>query len=1010
MFARYFLFLIIGNLSFSAIFGQESDTTLANLFYQKGEDFIDSRTYDSALYFYQKAEKIYKVAGLETKYINSKEQIGLCYFYKRDKAGALKQWNEVLEFRKKIFSPDDLTIGNLYNKLGAAANDMGKYAQAKRYFEEAMRIRLLHRAPDDPLIAPTYYNIGLVNLYQGEYRESLRFFQKAKPVYLKEYGPNGSRTAQLYNNIGLCYSRLGDYGRSLEYSERAVAIHINNHGTNYWNLAFPYMNLGRMHDNLKNKEKAQDYYQKTFEISTQYDHLKDLQSKSLYMLGKSFYNQKDYSTATSYYNKAIKLTEEFYGMEHPDFATYYNALGDIEVKKENIDRANSYYQKSLDLQLRAFGPHHPFVSDVYSHMAFMYWSVGEYDKSLEYYQKTLIANAVNFFSADVSENPPPETAISQLRMISAIRHKAKVFRSKAIEGTDIRQNLELALECYLRLTELIDFIRKGYVSEQSKLLLQENAIPVFENGIKICYQLFEETGEEKYQKMAFFFMEKSKATILAETLQAAQHSSFQGVPDEVTVFENLLNERIQETSRRLSNEKQKGKTADTILVADLADIEFKLKTSLDSLSTVINQNFPEYYSLKYDLKVATAEEVMSQLGDNEATISYFVGDTTWYMIALNRDEIRFLELAPEKVAELGDLSDFRAQFSQGTELNPALLKQAYLLYLYLIESPLENWDKINKLMVIADGGLGHIPFDLLITKDPAESIREGKKPYLIYDYTISYAPSMTVYLNATDDVLSNNSASYIGFAPKYDGMNNDSTNELFALRDNLAVLSGIYEEVESAKSLWGGKAFLKEQATEGQFKSMKESPAILHLAMHALVDDEEPLNSKLVFSQDSVGEEDGFLNAYEIYGLELKSQLAVLSACNSGSGYFRRGEGIMSLSRAFMYAGCPSIVMSLWPARDKPTKTIMEHFFLHLKEGMPQNEALRQAKLDYLSKADPLGAMPSNWAAFVFVGKTTPLNTGLPFTFWKWALAFLIAGGVVFWLNRRARKIYKNQF
>jgi CHAT domain-containing protein len=155
---------------------------------------------------------------------------------------------------------------------------------------------------------------------------------------------------------------------------------------------------------------------------------------------------------------------------------------------------------------------------------------------------------------------------------------------------------------------------------------------------------------------------------------------------------------------------------------------------------------------------------------------------------------------------------------------------------------------------------------------------------------------------------------------------------------------------------------------------------------------------------DSV--EDARLHAYEIYNLRLGSNLAVLSACNTGYGEINRGEGIMSLSRAFMYAGCPSIVMSLWRAKDQPTTQIITRFFEKLKDEIPKDEALRQAKLNYLQKADPLKAHPANWATFVLLGNAEPVQVITSTRkWWVAGLLFFIMVTLVFYFRKRKANV-----
>ncbi len=174
--------------------------------------------------------------------------------------------------------------------------------------------------------------------------------------------------------------------------------------------------------------------------------------------------------------------------------------------------------------------------------------------------------------------------------------------------------------------------------------------------------------------------------------------------------------------------------------------------------------------------------------------------------------------------------------------------------------------------------------------------------------------------------------------------------------------------------------------------------------MHALVSDSLPMQSRLLFAPPRDTLEDGLLHTYELYNLHLPAELAVLSACNTGFGPLQGGEGAMSLAHAFRYAGCRSVVMSLWPAEDESTARIVDRFYAGLAEGLPKDDALRQARLAYLDDADPLHAHPYYWAHLVAIGDMTPLRrSGIGWGWWLGAGGFLVVFLVGLALNRRRK-------
>ena len=181
------------------------------------------------------------------------------------------------------------------------------------------------------------------------------------------------------------------------------------------------------------------------------------------------------------------------------------------------------------------------------------------------------------------------------------------------------------------------------------------------------------------------------------------------------------------------------------------------------------------------------------------------------------------------------------------------------------------------------------------------------------------------------------------------------------------------QEVKAASKILSGKTFLYQDASETRFKRYAPETAVIHLATHAELNDENPMYSNFIFSKTPGSLDDGLLHTYELYNMKLNAELSVLSGCNTGGGKLVRGEGIISLARGFRYAGCPNIVMSLWQIDDKSTSNIMKKFYQYLDAGISKADALHRAKIDFLNNADAVKANPYYWASFIFIGQDAPL-------------------------------------
>ncbi len=308
-------------------------------------------------------------------------------------------------------------------------------------------------------------------------------------------------------------------------------------------------------------------------------------------------------------------------------------------------------------------------------------------------------------------------------------------------------------------------------------------------------------------------------------------------------------------------------------------------------------------------------------------------------------------------------------------------------------------------MIIPDGVLTSVPFEIL---------DEGSSGDVLNAYSVSYNYSSREEVHSTR----RQNRKWLGIAPEYDFSNGGMAmasrgldSAAVALKDVAWMkLPGAEAEVNAIGKITGGVRRIGKSATERFFQTMAGNFGILHLSMHAWTDDAEPLLSTLIFADDAADTVyDGKLYAHEIFQLDLPARLAVLSACNTGMGTFRRGEGISSLARAFMYAGTEATVMSLWKVPDQSTAQIMQAFYRHLRKGEPKDEALRNAKLDYRNMVDvPELRQPYYWAGFVLMGDTTPVYGGMSLATYILSGLFLLAILTTIWRRWQRRRVIRH--
>jgi CHAT domain-containing protein len=284
-----------------------------------------------------------------------------------------------------------------------------------------------------------------------------------------------------------------------------------------------------------------------------------------------------------------------------------------------------------------------------------------------------------------------------------------------------------------------------------------------------------------------------------------------------------------------------------------------------------------------------------------------------------------------------------------------------------------------------------LPFEAFTTSlGDTTNISYWNLPYLCRDYTINYAYSLNILSRNLSEKPNKKKNKILGMS--YSSFYEDDDADIAQLRfENELPFSG--QEIQQIGEIFKHAGFQTyAEATESQFKELASDYAIIHLAIHGQADSIDKFNSKLLFKTTQGAGEDGQLHAYELYNIDLSgNQLAVLSACETGLGKQVEGEGMFSIARGFAYAGCPSIVMSLWKVNDKATSILMKYFYENLAAGDTKDQALQKAKLSYIQNSDDFNAHPANWAAFIALGNNQPVDIQSSDTLIYFGLAIILA-------------------
>lgn len=293
-----------------------------------------------------------------------------------------------------------------------------------------------------------------------------------------------------------------------------------------------------------------------------------------------------------------------------------------------------------------------------------------------------------------------------------------------------------------------------------------------------------------------------------------------------------------------------------------------------------------------------------------------------------------------------------------------------------------------------------------------QNFQEMSDNSLLAKYDISYNFSLLLYKDKRN--VADYSSDYIAFAPGFDKKMKDTYK--LAIRDSLkldrtylTLLPQPFSEdlVKEYSRIFKGNNFINENASKDLFINRAKEHKIIHIGTHAESNNISPELSRLIFAKQTDGAEsydENSLYSFEIYNIDLSSNLAILTACETGKPTYQAGEGMISLAHAFNYAGSESILTSLWEIDEESSAKIVKLFYDNLSQGMTKDEALRKAKLSYIETAEGRTASPQYWAGLILIGDTSPITFNEGLAWWWYVLAGVVALSIVFLIVKRNRE------
>jgi len=802
------------------------------------------------------------------------------------------------------------------------------FSSAVNYYRNAISVKEKSGLPDSLLFKPLLY-AGIIFYNQNKYDTAAQFFKRAEKVQAA-YNNHLTEIERLYNILGVLYHEQGNYRQAQNYIKKALTL-LSPSNPYYNELFVNYnINLAQLHLRLEEYDKANEIYQQLLPRNI---HLNEINHNIGYInlsLGApakaiAYFRKVNYTN-----NKIVRL---------------YSSLGQAFFNLKKVDSAAHYYEKAI-AAFRSLGANADPVGLglVMKNLGDLKIQTGHIKEALTAYQKAMVQFYPSYRDSNVENNPKDFSGVfSYINLFNTLNAKAEAWLAIYNQEKELTAAKE-ALDVYQSAFALISYVERTYTSDEARLFLTKIKYAVHAKPIDVAFELYLQTKDKKYLEQLYLFDQQNKATVLALNRQQNQGE----VDDSLS---RSKESKIKGEITRLSI--RAAQISDSM---QLATINSQIRDNEIALGKVLEQSGS--HSSKMKLNIPTIDILQRNLLDKHtAIVSYHLSDDKLTTIVIQKENLYCNQksLPPNFYDQLDVfINNLKVP---GQFKNEGLVDS--LSAPLLADIPVND---LQQIIFFPDDILNYLPFECLRVDNQ----------YLVQKAAIQYQYSTALLQKNTADF---SDAQILSFAP--------FVNE--AKGNDLPVLPSSAEEIKDTR----GKKLIGNEATKNAFLQLSGKFPVIHLATHAVANNDADGLSFIAFAPTKTRNDD-LLYTQEIYGLPLnKTNLVILSACETNEGRLIKGEGVLSLSRAFAYAGCPNIITSFWKADDVSTAYITRRIHHYLARGDGIAKAVQQGKLDYLKDKDvnPRFKQPYYWSHLVFIGNYQP-QPSFP---WLWA----ILGGVL---------------
>jgi tetratricopeptide (TPR) repeat protein len=979
---------------------------LGGLYFQMGE-------YDKAEPLLKEALEIdQKVLGPEHPLVaSSLTQLALLYEDMAQYSKAESLFQKALDIRQKVLGPEHPDTATSLNNLALLFWRTGDYPKAEPLFKEALEIRQKVLGLENPDTTTSLSNLAELYFEMGDYPKAELLFKQSLEICQKVLGPENPDTVADLNNLALLYQRMGNYAKAEPLLKEALESHQKILGPEHPDTASSINNLAELYEDMGDYAKAEPLFRQSLEIRQKVlgrEH--PITALSLNNLALLYHEMGDYAKAEPLYKEALEIRQKVLGPGHPDTAISLNNLAGLYQQMGDYAKAEPLFKEALEIRQKVLGPGHPDTAITLNNLAELYRRMGELSKAeallkeaLEIYQKVL-----------GPENPLTASGLNNLALIYQDMGDYAKAEPLFKEALEVRQKVlgpeRRDTATSFNNLALLEF-DLGQI-EEGKRLAQQGYLAELKAFSQIL-SFGSEDQRLAYRRLltSYTLLTAVDPTV---PLLAGAVLHYKGVVLDSIIEDRLLAETSKdEASRALLEELKAKKQALAKLLLQTTAASPKdaneriqaLEQEVEGIQDTLVRQFADVGQARRALAV-TVQQVQAAIPKNAVLIEYvryqhYLGKSKFELrygaVVLSADPMpRWVTLGRAQEIEASLRRYQRLVREAGDGEMAAILREVYKEVWEPVEQAFPP--NVNRVIVSPDGQLNFLSFATLLDADQG---------FVAEKYSIQYVTSGRDLLRAPQPtqgkqviIMSN---------PKFD-RDIELAGRVVAAEGS-SVLRGVekrevedltFEELagtqkEGAQLLrkferwgWQTRSLTGSDVSKRAFLDL-HSPFILHLATHGFFEPEDVSSDPDPNEPQSLGiksdltksrffenpmhrsglalaganttieawkrgeaspiEDDGILTAEDVSTLDLKGTwLVTLSACDTGSGEARAGEGVMGLRRGFIEAGAQNLLMTLWPISDEVTVQIMSDFYEAAHERGSAPEALAKVQREWLVK------------------------------------------------------------